>query len=168
MNSHITEMANFGIQFCRKRTQMNRRSRLSTVQLLMLGLLMALLWVGVAQAAPVYQGKFALPYSVRWGQAVLPAGEYLLRFEDVRTHVFVVIQEAKSHQDVALVAAMTVGETRGGSGLLIAGDGNHRVVQSLSLAEVGQVFTYEPVITHRAKGVQERHVTHVMPIVALK
>lgn len=165
MNSPITDMANFGIQFCRK---MNRRRKLSTVQLLMLGLLMAPLWVGVAQAAPVYQGKFALPYAVRWGQAVLPAGEYLLRFVDVRTRVFVVIQEAKSHQDVALVAAMTVGETRGGSGLLIAEDGDLRVVQSLSLAELGQVFTYEPVITHRAKGIQEAYVTHVMPIVAVK
>jgi hypothetical protein len=51
---------------------MNLRRSLSTVRLLTLGLLIALLGVGPAQAAPVYQGKFALPYAVRWGQAVLP------------------------------------------------------------------------------------------------
>ena len=50
----------------------------------------------------------------------------------------VVIEDVKSHQDVALVPAMTVGETRGGSVLLIGGEGKHRVVQSLSLAELGQ------------------------------
>jgi hypothetical protein len=94
---------------------MNLRKNLSTVQLLMLGTLVSLFWVGGAQAAPVYRGKFALPYAVHWGQAVLPAGEYRLRFEDVQTRVFVVIEEAKGHQAVALVSAMTVDQTRGGS-----------------------------------------------------
>jgi hypothetical protein len=147
---------------------MNLRRSLSTVRLLTLGLLVALLWVSMAQAAPVYQGEFALPYAVRWGQTVLPAGVYRLRFEDVGRRVFVVIEEVKRHQDVALVPAMTVGETRGGSVLLIGGEGNHRVVQSLSLAELGQVFTYEPVIIHRNKGVHEAHTTQSLPIMAVK
>jgi len=147
---------------------MNLRRSLSTVRLLTVGLLIAPLWVGVAQAAPVYQGKFVLPYAVRWGQAVLPAGEYRLRFEDVGRRVFVVIEELKSHQNVALVPAMTVGETRRGSVLLIAGEGGQRVVQSLSLAELGQVFTYEPVILHRNKGVHEAHTTQPLPIMAVK
>jgi|SRR5262245_29344920 len=147
---------------------MNFRRSLSTARLLTLGLLIALLWVGPAQAASVYQGKFALPYAVRWGQAVLPAGEYRLGFEDVGRRLFVVIEEVKSHQDVALVPAMTVGETRGGSVLLIGGEGNHRVVQSLSLAELGQVFTYEPVIIRRNKGVHEAHTTQSLPIMAVK
>jgi hypothetical protein len=147
---------------------MKFRRNLSTVQLLTLGLLLALLSVGVAQAAPVYQGKFALPYAVRWGQAVLPAGEYRIRFEDIGRRVFVVIQEAESHKDVALVPALTVGETRSGSALLIAGEGKQRVVQSLSLAEFGQVFNYEPVIMHRTKGVQEAQTTQSLPIMAVK
>src|SRR5215472_6466775 len=125
-----------------RRITMKFKRNLATVQRLTLGLLIALLWVGVAQAAPVYQGKFALPYAVYWGQAVLPAGEYRLRFQDVGRHVFVVIEDAESHQEVALVPAMMVGESRGRSVLLIAGEGNRRVVQSLSLAELGQAFTY--------------------------
>lgn len=32
---------------------------------------------------PSSGGQFSLPYEVRWGQAVLPASEYLVRFEDV-------------------------------------------------------------------------------------
>jgi hypothetical protein len=68
---------------------MNLKKNLSTFQLLALGLLVSFLWAGVANAAPLYRGRFSLPYEVRWGQAVLPAGEYLLRFEDVQTRVFV-------------------------------------------------------------------------------
>jgi len=152
-----------------RRITMKFKRNLSTVQRLTLGLLIALRWVGVAQAAPVYQGKFALPYTVHWGQAVLPAGEYRLGFQDVGRHVFVVIEDAESHQVVALVPATLVGESRGGSVLLIAGEGNRRVVQSLSLAELGQAFTYYwPVIMHRTKGVQEAHATESLQIMAVK
>ena len=75
---------------------MKHTKGLSTVQLLTLGLVITLLCASVAQAAPLYRGKFTLPYAVRWGQAVLPAGEYQLKFRDVQTSVFVVLQDAKS------------------------------------------------------------------------
>ena len=62
---------------------MKLKKGLSPVQRLTLGLLISLLCASVAQAAPLYRGKFKLPYAVRWGQAVLPAGEYQLKFRDV-------------------------------------------------------------------------------------
>jgi hypothetical protein len=37
----------------------------STVHLLTLALLASLLWAGVAQAAPIYRGKFTLTFAVR-------------------------------------------------------------------------------------------------------
>jgi hypothetical protein len=147
---------------------MNLKKSFSTLQLLTLGLLASLLWVGMAQAAPLYRGKFTLPYAVRWGNAVLPAGEYRLRFADLGTRVFAVIQDEKSRRDVAFVPAMTVGEAQGGSVLLIVDEGNQRVVQSLRLAELGQAFAYEPALVHETKGVEEAHRTQTLPIVAMK
>jgi hypothetical protein len=74
-----------------------------------------------------------LPYEVRWGQAVLPAGDYLLGFQDIGTRVFVLIRDAKSGKDIAFLAPLGNSDAKGTSALLIAGEGNHRVVHSLRL-----------------------------------
>jgi hypothetical protein len=46
---------------------MKLKKGLSTVQLLTLGVLISLLCASVAQAAPLYRGKFTLPQAVRTG-----------------------------------------------------------------------------------------------------
>jgi len=147
---------------------MNSNRTTSTVRLFTFGLLISLLWVGVAQAAPLYRGKFTLPYAVRWGQAVLPAGEYRLRFEDIQTRVFAVIEDVKRHEDVMLIPALTVGEAQGESALLITREGNQAVVQSLRLAELGVAFTYEPAPRHGTKGVEEARTMQALPVTAEK
>ena len=147
---------------------MNLKKNLSTVQLLALSLVVSFLWASVANAAPRYRGRFSLPYEVRWGQAVLPAGEYLLRFEDVLTGVFVVIQDAKSGKGIAYLAPKTKSEAQGKSALLIADKSNQRVVHSLRLAELGEVFIYEPALARGAENVREAQVVQTLPIVAAK
>jgi hypothetical protein len=147
---------------------MNPKKSFSMIQLLTLGLLASFLWAGVANAAPLYRGRFSLPYEVRWGQAVLPAGEYLLRFVDVQTRVFVVIQDAKSGKEVAYLAPKTKSEAQGKSALLIADKSNQRVVHSLRLAELGEVFIYEPALARGAEDVREAHKAQTLPIVAVK
>ena len=147
---------------------MNPNKSTSTVRLLRLFLLVSLTWVGVAQAAPLYRGKFSLPYAVRWGQAVLPAGDYQLRFEDVQTRVFVVIQDVKRHEDIAFIPAMTVGEAQGKSALLIAAEGNQRIVHSLRLGKLGMVFNYEPTLVHGTKGIEEAHTLQALPVTEAK
>ena len=147
---------------------MNLKKKLSTVQLLTLGLLVSFLWASVANAAPRYRGRFSLPYEVRWGQAILPAGEYLLRFEDVKTRVFVVIQDAKSGKEVAYLAPKTTSEAQGKSALLIDDKSNQRVVHSLRLAELGEVFIYEPALARGAENVREAQIVQIQPIVAAK
>src|SRR6201984_1039276 len=107
-----------------RRITMNPKKSLSTIQLLTLGLLVSFLWAGAANAAPLYRGRFTLPYEVRWGQAVLPAGDYLLRFVDVQTRVFVVIQDANNGKDVAYLAPVTNTEAQGTSALLLADEGD--------------------------------------------
>jgi hypothetical protein len=147
---------------------MNLKKNLSTFQLLALGLLVSFLWASVANAAPLYRGRFSLPYEVRWGHVVLPAGEYLLRFVDIQTRVFVVIQDAKTGKDITYLAAVTNGEAKGTSALLIADKSNQRVVHSLRLAELGEVFIYEPALARRAENVREAQIVQTLPIVAAK
>jgi hypothetical protein len=144
---------------------MNLKKNLSTVQLLMLGLLISLLWAGVANAAPLYRGRFTLPYEVRWGQAVLPAGDYLLGFQDIGTRVFVLIRDAKSGNNIAFLAPSGSSDAKGTSALLIGGEGNHRVVHSLRLAELGEVFIYEPALGRGTEDIREAHKMHTLPIV---
>jgi hypothetical protein len=145
---------------------MKPKKSFSMIQLLTLGLLVCFLWAGVANAAPLYRGRFTLPYEVRWGQAVLPAGDYLLRFEDVSTHVFVVIKDAKSGKDVALLSTLAISDAKGRSALLIAGEGNKRVVHSLRLAELGEVFVYETALS--ARDVREANAMQTLPVLAAK
>jgi hypothetical protein len=147
---------------------MNLKKNLSTLQLLTLGLLVSFLWVGVANAAPLYRGRFSLPHQVRWGQAVLPAGEYLVKFADVQTRVFVVIQDAKSGKDVAYLTPVTNGKAQGTSALLIANDGDQRVVHSLRLAELGEVFIFEPALARGVGDVREAHTMETLPLLATK
>ena len=143
---------------------MNIKKNLSAVPFLMLGLLISLLWPGLANAAPLY-GRFTLPYEVRWGQAVLPAGDYLLGFQEFGGRVFVLIRDAKSGKDIALLAPLGTSHAKGTSALFIADEGNHRVVHSLRLAKLGEVFIYEPALA-RAEDIREAHKVQTLPVVA--
>ncbi len=49
---------------------------------LLLGVVIAtFVFTAAAKAQPSFAGKFTLPYEVRWGQAVLPAGDYVIRMD---------------------------------------------------------------------------------------
>ncbi len=74
---------------------MNHNKSFLTIQFLMLGLIICFLSAGVANAAPLYKGRFRLPNEVRWGHAVLPASDYQLNFEDIGTRAFVLIRQTK-------------------------------------------------------------------------
>jgi len=146
---------------------MNRKKSHSTIQFLTFALLITFLWAGVANAAPPYAVRFTLPYEVRWDRAVLPAGDYLLRFRDVGTSVFVQIQDAKSGKHVTFIAPpWGISDAKGTSALLIAAEGNQRVVHSLRLAELGEVFIYKPALARGARDVREANTMQTLSVVA--
>jgi hypothetical protein len=147
---------------------MKTKKSFSMIQLLALGLLVCFLGAGVANAAPLYRGRFTLPYEVRWGQAVLPAGDYLLGFQEIGTRVFVLIRDAKSGKDIAFLAPLGNSDAKGASALVIAGEGNQRVVHSLRLAELGEVFIYEPALARGTEDVREASKMQTLPIMAVK
>jgi hypothetical protein len=147
---------------------MKSQNNFSAIQFATLGLAASLLLVGVALAAPIYRGSFTLPFDARWGSTTLPAGEYMLRFEDVGSRAFLVVKETKSGRDVAFLAPVATNEmtSTGQSALLVVNTGNQRVIHSLRLAELGEVFVYDSKAAR--EEVREASQTETVPIIAMK
>ncbi len=146
---------------------MNSKKNFSAIGLLTLGLLAALLCAGVANAAPPYQGKFTLPNDVRWGKAMLPAGDYLLRVEYVNSATFATIQEAKSRKIVAIVLSSISDDNKNieeGNALLIGTRDGQSVVHSLRLAELGMVLVYDRPLARARREIEEAHNNQAVPV----
>jgi hypothetical protein len=145
---------------------MNHNKSFLPIQFLMLGLIICFFSAGVANAAPLYKGRFRLPNEVRWGHAVLPAGDYQLNFEDIGTRAFVLIRQTKSGKQVTFAATLANRGGKSTSALLIAGEGNQWVVRSLSLAEFGEVFVYEPSPMAATRDVQKSQAMQSLSVQA--
>ena len=131
--------------------------RTLSLKLLVAALMGACLFVGAASAQFSRQFQFSLPHEVRWGEAMLPAGEYRLEVGYRNAATFVTIQEAESGKTVAMVRCSITENDKNpkdGSALLIASRGGQRIVHSLKLAELGEVFIYNPALA-RGRGTSE-------------
>lgn len=123
---------------------MNSKKNLSAIRLLMLGLLAALLCVGVAGAqSPMFAGKLTLPYQVQWGKAILPAGEYWFSLDPATPYRLTLHRQG---QGVAFVMARRIREGNAGkkSVLVIEREGDQSTVRALRLAKLNVVFEYAP------------------------
>lgn len=146
--------------------------KLTTAKLLGATLALATLFAAAnLNATPTYKGKFSLPYEVRWGGATIPAGEYLLQVDYVAAVTLVTIQEAKSNKTIAILRVPSSegsNNKQDGNALLIASRGKQRIVHSLRLAELGQVFIYEPALAHGRGPAEEARSQQVVPVTAAK
>jgi hypothetical protein len=137
------------------------------VTLFATALLATCLFAGAAHAQTVH-GKFTLDHSARWGKAVLPAGEYNLTIDPSSLPSRAVVTDAKSGRKIASVlSAISEDAPKGDSALLIGQRGNQRVIYSFRLAEVGQVFIYDPALAH-GRGVLEANNTETVPVLDAK
>jgi hypothetical protein len=131
----------------------------------------ALFAAATLNATPPFQGKFSLPYEVRWGRAILPAGEYRLRVDNVDTVTIVTVQQAESGKTVAMLP-FPIRESdknvRDGSALLIASKGGQRTVHTLKLAELGEVFIYDPSLARGRGTTEEARQTQPVRVLAAK
>ena len=129
-------------------------------------LLATTLFAGSANAQS-FKGKFTLTHETRWGQAVLPAGNYILTFDN---HIsdMLVVRDAKSLYGVAYEPANIRQDSTGGeSALLIAVRGSQQVVHSLRIAELGQVFVYDRALANR-REVEEARQSQAVPVIVAK
>jgi len=132
--------------------------RTAKTMLLATVLLATCLSASSARAQSTFEGKFTLPYEAHWGQAVLPAGDYLLSITTTGNPAMVVIQDAKSHRCYA----------PGESALLIGTRGTQRVIHSLRVAELGVVFVSDPALAHGRTVREEARETQVVPVLQAK
>ena len=127
-------------------------------------LLATTLFAGSANAQSQFKGKFTLQHETRWGQAVLPAGHYTLTFDNKMPNMLVV-RDAKSLRGVAYEPANIRQDSTGGeSALLIAVRGSRQIVHSLRLAELGQIFVYDPALAN-GREVEEASQTQDVPVI---
>jgi len=132
-------------------------------------LLAACLFGSPARAQSDLQGKFTLQHETHWGQAVLPAGDYVLAFTHDNMPPMLVIRDAKSRLIVAYESlGIREGSAKGESALLISTGREQRVVHSLTIAELGETFVYERPPAHRRAAEEARQMQTVPVLVAKK
>jgi len=149
---------------------MNRISKRSAVMVAAL-LVATCLHVIVTAAAPAaFQGIFKLSHEVRWGNAVLPAGEYFLRVEYSGPATLVTIGEAKTRETIAFfvsVASEGNKDGKGESALLIGVRDGQATVHSLKLNQLNTVLIFDPVLAHD-RVIELAGRTQAVPLIALK
>jgi hypothetical protein len=110
-----------------------------------------------------FHGKFTLPYEVRWGNAVLPAGDYVLGFTQDQTPANISIQDAKTLRNVAYELTGIRQDGKGESVLVVSVRGSQHVVCSLTIAELGETFVYQRPSARRHET-EEVGQTQTVPI----
>jgi hypothetical protein len=130
-------------------------------------LLTTILLAGSANAQSPFQGKFTLQHETRWGQAVLPAGHYIVTFDNHLTDMLVV-RDAASRRAVAYEPTNSRQDSgEGGSALLIGARGSQPVVYSFRVAELGETFVYDPALANRS-AVEEARQAQAVPVIVAK
>jgi len=101
--------------------------------------LLAACFVAGHANAQVLQGKFTLPFQARWGQTILPAGEYSFKLDSVRPSC--TLQLYRGRNAVAMILAQSYDWTSSGQAELTVVGGT---VRSLNLPDIGVVLHYAP------------------------
>lgn len=132
-------------------------------------LLATCLFAGSANAQSWFRGKFTLQHETRWGDAVLPAGDYVVALNCSSGPCIAMIRNATSGKPVAFVSSPIVdGGANGGSALLIASRGKRRVVHSFRVSELGEVFIYDRALASGRATEEARNPESIQVQVAQK
>ena len=129
---------------------------------LIVAVLAACAFAGTANAQANLFGKFTLPYQVRWGRAVLPAGTYSITMD--RFAAAAVIRSATGESLLIPGRPATGDAMKGGSFLFITANtaGEHRV-RYMNSPLLGKVLIYDPISRNEreeiARGEQPQGAT---------
>lgn len=95
-----------------------------------------------ANAQTTLHGKFQLTSQVRWGNAVLPTGQYRFSMDSIQSPLIIQSEDGKT--STMAVAKTSVDAAPGGSYILTTGSGADRTVRSINLPQLGLSLTYKP------------------------
>jgi hypothetical protein len=116
-----------------------------------------------ANALDALHGKFQLSSEVRWGMAVLPAGEYSFVLESTKRPLVVKIFTTDGKTGTMFMARTFEDARRGGSYLFITENGSRRTVRSVNLPQVGMSLIFEP-LTHHERETLDASRSHTVPV----
>ena len=134
---------------------------------LLLVMFMTLISVAGANAqTSIFAGKFTLPYQVRWGQAMLPAGQYSIHFASIQSPGTVRSMDGKI---AAFVFTVSSGDSeKGPSSLTIVTRGNERRVASMNLPRAGISLVYSPLTQAERETLAKARQIETVPLLATK
>jgi hypothetical protein len=127
------------------------------------------LFAGSVQAQSIYNGKFTLNHSVRWGQALIPAGHYRINIDPFNGSgiLMAVIFDTKTGRQVAMASCAATDKSKGPSALFLSRRGNEHVVHTLRVDELNESFIFDPSLAHR-RVAEEADSTETVPILNAK
>ena len=149
---------------------METMSSQTVVRLLVAALVTTCLFAGIARAqSPRFAGKFTLPFEVRWGDHVLPPGEYMLRIDTIASPVRAFVQAENGKREWVSVSTTVLADNeKRPSALFMTLVGHQYRVRTLNLAELGKLLIYEPFTKRERQILNEARETQAVPIIAAK
>ena len=93
-------------------------------------------------SAEDWRATFSFPFETQWGETVLPAGDYCLRFKDAG-YKPMQLEQGTRFIDYLPVLTNETPRTPAKSQLLIVRDGKRATVHILYIAELGTAFHFK-------------------------
>jgi len=118
--------------------------------------------------AQQYHGKFTLPFEARWGNAVLPAGDYTLWMRSgYATEGYAVFLRGEGKNAIVLpVTTTNPKEESSQSKLILVNTGGRYAVRSFEVAELGLTFNYHVAKSGRKQMANQRGFMRHIPVSA--
>ena len=135
---------------------------------LLLGVVIAtFVFTAAANAQPSFAGKFTLPYEVRWGQAVLPAGDYVIRMDATASPAKITPANGSS-AGVYTEYPLVEDSHMNGVYLTITNHENQRRVRSLNLPQFGKAIVFAPLTKSEREELAKAGQINTVPVVTAK
>ena len=141
---------------------MNSNRSYKMVWLVGVAVLASCFGAGLARAQE-FAGKFTLPFDARWGQAILPAGDYSFRLDKAQSAG--TVRLFQGNKGVGLIHAQAYDKKTGGPDALMVVRGKTvNTVRELRLPEIGIVLIYSPGPAKPMTAEEERQIAKAVPV----
>jgi hypothetical protein len=141
---------------------LNRSFKLVTP--LALALLAACSTANLASAREAYAGTFTLSVEARWGNMVLPPGDYSFTLDQGTNTGIVCIRGRSGYLGVILNQGTDAQQTFARSELILVRSGENYTIRALRLAELGTAYEYAVPKTGKQLIVQAPQLLERIPV----
>jgi hypothetical protein len=147
---------------------MNKTIRSATKIFLFVAIvLVSSIFSDIVYADSFFRGTVTLPYEVRWGQAVLQPGDYLILVRSLSQPAQIYSKDG--NQMFFTSALFTELNSKGKTRLIITPNGDKHVVDSLNMPLAGISLIYEPLTKIQRENIAKAgHLQEQVAVTARK